>query len=102
MHQHHQPSPTTPCFRKSFSKSDQVRFDNSFAEYSAGNSADIPNPRLSPTGLKPYRLMSINRDSFRVPPGSDATMLIQIQVENDKSLHNIIYAHLHLSQRKDN
>src|SRR6266566_2382072 len=69
MHQHHQPSPTTPCFTKSFSKSGQVRFDNSFVEYSSVNRADIPNTRLSPTRLKPYRLMSINRGLFGVPPG---------------------------------
>src|SRR5207244_5441943 len=70
MHQHHQPSPTTPCFKKSFSKSGQVRFDNSFVEYSSVNRADIPNQQLSLTGLKPYRLMSINRGSVRVPQGS--------------------------------
>src|SRR5437879_12332871 len=67
MHQHHQPSPTTPCFTKSFSKSGQVRFDNSFVEYSSVNRADIPNTRLSPTRLKPYRLMSITRGSLDLP-----------------------------------
>src|SRR5207245_2302816 len=81
MHQHHQPSPTTPCFRKSFSKSGQVRFDNSFAEYSSVNRADIPNQQLSLTGLKPYRLMSINRGLFG-SPRVHATTLIQIQPQN--------------------
>src|SRR5436853_6798619 len=78
MHQHHQPPPTTPCFKKSFSKSGQVRFDNSFVEYSSVNRADIPNQQLSLTGLKPYRLMSINRGLFR-SPRAHATSLIQIQ-----------------------
>src|SRR5207245_9504886 len=81
MHQHHQPSPTTPCFRKSFSKSGQVRLDNSFVEYLSVNRADIPNPQLFLTGLKPYRLMLINRSLF----GSlrvHVTTLIQIQPQN--------------------
>src|SRR2546421_1592002 len=82
MHQHHQPSPTIPCFRKSLSKSGQVRLDNSFVEYLSVNLADIPNPQLFLTGLKPYRLMS-NQSSFvRRPPWVDATTLIQIQPQN--------------------
>jgi len=46
MHQHHHPSPTTPWFRKSFSKSAQVRSDNSFAEYSLEILVDIPDAKL--------------------------------------------------------
>src|SRR5438309_11633763 len=81
MHQHHQPSPATPCFRKSFSKSGQVRFDNSFVEYSSVSRADIPTTRLSLTGLKPYRLMSNQSWFVRVPKGR-RNNLIQIQPQN--------------------
>src|SRR2546422_9786253 len=52
MHQHHHPSPTTPCFRKSFSKSGQVRFDNSFAEYSLRDLSDILNLCTSSNEVK--------------------------------------------------
>src|SRR5438094_8341990 len=82
MHQHHQLYPTTPCFSKSFSKSGQVRFDNSFVEYLSVNRADIPNQQLSLTGLKPYRLMSNQSWFVRRPPWVDATTLIQIQPQN--------------------
>src|SRR5256885_16291154 len=57
-------------------------------------------PTIIPTGLKPHRLMSINRDSFGVPPASDATIHIQIQVENGKSFDTLIDAHVHLSERQ--
>src|SRR5437879_13482269 len=63
---------------RAFQKTDQVRFDNSFVEYSSVNRADIPNQQLSLTGLKPYRLMSINRGLFG-SPRVHATTLIQIQ-----------------------
>src|SRR5438552_18969034 len=100
MHQHHQPSPTTPCFRKSFSKSGQVRFDNSFVEYSSVNRADIPNQQLSLTGLKPYRLMSNQSWFVRVPQGSRNNPYSDSAAEW-RSLQKIIDAHVHLSERQD-
>src|SRR2546430_8884954 len=39
------PSPTTPCFRKSLSKSGQARIDNSSDEYSQCNLADNLNAK---------------------------------------------------------
>src|SRR2546428_11136964 len=111
MHQHHHPSPTTPCFRKSLSKSGQVRFDNSFVEYSAGNSLRtfsihdylrrtktvslnvdqtlvVQHPRSGWTrkdGIVENLLLS-SRMRRRLPdaplPGTDATTLIQIRRRN--------------------
>ena len=53
MHQHHHASPT-PGFLKSLSRSGQVFFDSSFAEYSSEKSADILRPFFVSQGLLLY------------------------------------------------
>ena len=61
---------------------------------------DITNPRLSSTGLKPYRLVSMNGGLFG-PPVSRRNNPYSDSGAEGELLQKIIDAHVHLSERED-